>query len=104
MARAISLTDNQKIRVESFKNDKGRFLNVRKFYKTKNDDEWKPAAQGMSIPEEIALKVLKMMKKELDEIAENAKELEPRKGKSDKASGKKGKTGTSTKKGKRNDD
>lgn len=79
MARAIALGESSKIRIDSFVDDKGnRHLNVRKMYKTKNSDTWMPAKQGISISEDLALRVLKAMKKELDEIEENAKPLPER--------------------------
>lgn len=95
----IKISDTSKITITSFKTDNGAlFLNIRKFYKTKNSKEWLPTKQGITIPQENVPEVFKGAKKEYNEIEENAVELKPR-GKSDKKDKEPVK-----KKSKRNDD
>ena len=53
----IKLSDNSEIRISliTFHEDADEVLvNVRKFYKTKNDPTWKPARQGITLPIEKA--------------------------------------------------
>lgn len=68
MPKSIKISDNQKIEVSSFKNDQGRFINLRKFYRTTKNPDWKPTRQGITLPEEKALKILRAAKDELNDI------------------------------------
>lgn len=78
----IKLSEHTKIVISSFKTKEGALhLNVRKFYNTEKDDEWKPTKQGITVPEEFALSFLKKAKRELDAIEDNAEEFEKPKAK-----------------------
>lgn len=77
---SIKLTDSTKLEVSSFVGDKGeRYVNLRKFYKTKNSEEWKPTAQGLTLPEALKSKIGKAIKDEFANIEERAKPLKSRK-------------------------
>lgn len=81
----LKLSDSSKVTITSFKTDKGeKHLNVRKFYKTKNSDDWLPTKQGFTVAEEHAEDFMKKFKKAFANIDEEAVELEPRKGKGKK--------------------
>lgn len=85
----VKLSEGSKIEISSFKTKDGKFLNIRKFYKTKNSEDWMPTKQGITIPEDFCEKFLKRAKKEFLEIGDNAVELEERsKSKSKSKSGK----------------
>jgi Transcriptional Coactivator p15 (PC4) len=75
----LTLSEHSKIDFSSFKTKDGaKFLNVRKFYKTKNSEDWLPTKQGITIPEDAVPKFLKRIKAEFEAIDENAVELEDR--------------------------
>lgn len=77
--KIVKLSDSSKIAIDSFKTKDGsKFLNVRKFYKTKDSEDWMPTKQGLTIPEEFVMKLLRRMKLELEAIDENAVELKDR--------------------------
>lgn len=92
MTTRIKTSDTEMIEVNTFKNEKGKFLNVRKFWRSKGGtkDDWKPGRQGISLSEEKAKKIIKAMKVELEDI-ENAQELPEREGKDSKKNTKKDK-------------
>lgn len=73
--RIIELGENARLVIDSFKNDSGSFVNFRKFYRTKKDPAWKPARQGMSIPEENMASFLKKAGFALAKIDDEAQEL-----------------------------
>ena len=78
----LKISDTSKVSITSFKTKDGdKHLNVRKFYKTKNSEEWLPTKQGFTIAEEHAETFLRKFKKAFANIDEEAVELEPRKGK-----------------------
>ena len=71
----LKITDSTKIEITSFKNDGGRQINIRKFYKTQKSDEWLPTKQGLTIPEDKVVGFVKRLKIEFQAIEENAVEL-----------------------------
>lgn len=80
----VKLSESSKIVIDSFKTKDGaKFLNMRKFYKTKKSEDWLPTKQGMTIPEEFAKKLIKRLGLELDAIEENAVLLKERSSKKD---------------------
>lgn len=61
-AKALLLTESTKIRIDAFTADNGEVhLNLRKMYKTKKDDEWKPARQGITVPKDKMAKLVKLI-------------------------------------------
>lgn len=78
---SIKTSDTEKIEITTFKNDKGRFVNVRKFWRKKGtagSDSWQVGRQGLTIPEDEVVRFVKLLKKEFQDI-ENAPELESHK-------------------------
>lgn len=67
----IKLTDSTCVEVSTFKDkDGGLHLNLRKFYKTRNSEDWMPAKQGITIPIEKGVKVRKAIREVLDDPKE----------------------------------
>jgi len=85
VTREVKLSDNQKLVVSSFLTDDGsKHLNVRKFYRTQKDPNWKPAAQGLTLSQEKAKKAIKMLIEAFKNMDEEAVALPPRGGKKGK--------------------
>jgi hypothetical protein len=92
--REIKLTDATKVVISSFLikgDDDGDtlYINVRKFYKKKSDNEWKPDKQGIVLPHAKSKRVIKAMIETYQNAKEEAVPLPP---KEDKPKGKKGNT------------
>jgi hypothetical protein len=79
MTIRIKTSDTELVEVSTFKNAKGKFVNVRKFWRKKGGGkaDWQVGRQGFTISEEFARKVIKAMRTEFDDI-ENAEELPER--------------------------
>jgi len=85
MTTRIKTSDTELVEVSTFKNAKGKFVNVRKFWRKKGGGkgDWQVGRQGFSISEDFARKVIKAMRIEFDDI-ENAAELPERESKKSK--------------------
>lgn len=85
--REVKLTDNLKLVISSFiDDDDNKHINIRKFYKTQRDPQWKPGRQGLTLPENKAKKSIQAMIECYKNIEDEAVKLEPRsekKGKKD---------------------
>jgi hypothetical protein len=66
-------SENSCIRISAFKHaetDEDVHINIRKFYRTQKDPQWKPARQGMTLPMELAKKFRIMLKSVCDTAEE----------------------------------
>lgn len=61
MTIEIQLTDYQKIVVSETEFEGKAYVDVRRFYRTKNGPEWRPTQKGISIPKDPA--VLKQVRR-----------------------------------------
>jgi len=88
MIEHIKLSDNQRLEISVFARTEGDdedatvYLNLRKFYRTKKDPQWKPARQGMTLPLDLAKK-LRVKMKSVQEAAEDDTDNIPEVGGSD---------------------
>lgn len=76
MPKRIIVSPTKSFLVSAFKNASGRYVSIRQMYRTKAEGEardktaWKHGKQGVSLPEEQALEILKAAKLQLDNIDE----------------------------------
>ena len=88
MSASIKLGDNQKLEISAFAradDDDNNiiYLNLRKFYRTKNDKTWKPARQGMTLPLELAKKFRVKFKSVCEAASDDEDSVPVMKGKED---------------------
>lgn len=77
--REVKLTDATKVVISSFKSDDDdTFINIRKFYKKKSNDDWMPDRQGIVLPYAKSKKVIKTIIECYQNAEEEAVALPPR--------------------------
>ena len=83
--RTVEIDEKNKIVIDSFKTERGNYLNVRKFYLDK-EGEFKPGKQGFSLHEDHVEELLKKMSFAHKKIEDEAEELDTSSRKSKKSS------------------